>query len=132
VKAEHHGSTVHMLFPNVGLAGGASYYAAFRVVPLAPDHSRVETWLFTAPLGLKDLARNPGFVWQALRGANHQPNPVARPCNPDGDFVGEDVYAAESLQRSLRSSMFKVGPLSRHFEESIEVFHRLILSHMTA
>jgi phenylpropionate dioxygenase-like ring-hydroxylating dioxygenase large terminal subunit len=132
VQAEHQGSTVHMMFPNVGLAGGASYYAAFRVVPLAPDHSRVETWVFTAPLGLKDLARNPSFVWQALRGPNNQPKPVARPSNPDGDFVGEDVYAAESLQRSLRSSMFKVGPLSRHFEESIEVFHQHILNYVKA
>jgi hypothetical protein len=35
------------------------------------------------------------------------------PSNPDGDFVGQGEYAAEALQRALRSPAFQVGPLAR-------------------
>jgi phenylpropionate dioxygenase-like ring-hydroxylating dioxygenase large terminal subunit len=130
VGAEHRGSTVHMVFPNVGMAGGATFYVLIKIVPLAPDRTRVETWAFTAPLDIKQLALHPSLLWQMLRRPPEVFVPKVNPSNPDGDFVGEDVYAAESLQRSQRSSSFEVGPMAPRFEASIEVFHRNLLEYL--
>jgi phenylpropionate dioxygenase-like ring-hydroxylating dioxygenase large terminal subunit len=45
-----YGSTVHLLFPNLGVATGAEYWLTLHMLPSAADRTRVEVRIRTMPL----------------------------------------------------------------------------------
>ena len=140
VPTDGFGSTVHLVFPNLGLAGGATFWATVHVVPLAPDRTAIEVRTRIAPIR---TPRNAGRV--ATAGVRELANTVRR--SPVGDalrslrllaseniangvdFVAEDIHAAENIQRSIASPRFEVGPMATDYENAITFFQRNILDH---
>ena len=120
------GSSVFLLFPNVGIAAGETYFAILTVEPLTAESCIVSVRAFISP-AVVPVDASPEDAAAFVRGAANERKVRVAPSNPDGDFVGEDVYAAEALQRALRSPAFEVGPLARDLEDSIPFFQRSVM-----
>jgi phenylpropionate dioxygenase-like ring-hydroxylating dioxygenase large terminal subunit len=137
------GSTVHLLFPNLGVASGAEYWLTLHMLPVAPDLTRVEVRTRTMPLGgkakaklatnalvetsLETLKRQSLILRHQLSGAPGQPEAVPSRAT---QITDEDRRAAESIQQSMRSPRFAVGPMARDFEGAISEFQRNIRAFM--
>jgi choline monooxygenase len=136
------GSSVHLVFPNLGVAGGSTFWTTLQAIPLAADRTLVELRTRIAPIKgatkarataryagaelLKTLRR--GRVGRALAELG-----LVRTDHASGaDFVAEDLMAAEAIQATLRSSRFEVGPLAKDYEQSITFFQRNILDYVDA
>lgn len=133
-----YGSSVQLVFPNLGLAGGATFWVTVHVVPLAPDRTEVvmrtriapeaverplELASMTAREAVRRVGRSP--VGSALRKLKVLPESADRP-----DLVIEDLRAAESIQRTIRSAQFQVGPMAVDYENAITFFQQNILDHL--
>jgi Rieske 2Fe-2S family protein len=140
VPSDGFGSTVHLLFPNLALAGGATFWATIHVVPLAPDRTAIELRTRIAPIrtprhagrmatiGVRELAKT--VSRSPLGGALRSLHLMAAEDIADGvDFVAEDIRAAESLQRAIASPRFEVGPMATDYENAITFFHQNILDY---
>jgi phenylpropionate dioxygenase-like ring-hydroxylating dioxygenase large terminal subunit len=138
VDHSRYGSSVYMLFPNVGVGGFTTFFALFVAEPLTVDRTRVKFRTFIKPLTDQDYTGSPdlrarveaisstpifGYEEAASRPFTDRLAAAAR----RSDFVIEDKLAVEAIQRTLRSQHFEVGPLARDYEESIPFFHEEIL-----
>lgn len=123
------GSSVFLIFPTLGIAAGDTYFALLAIEPLSAESCKVSVRSFVSPKVLPE-----GTDAEAAKafsnGLSAGKTVRVSAANPDGDFVGEDVYAAEALQRSLRSSRFEVGPLAQDYEDSIPFFQQSVLDHV--
>jgi choline monooxygenase len=123
------GSSVFLIFPTLGIAAGDTYFALLAIEPLSAESCKVSVRSFVSPKVLPE-----GTDAEAAKafsnGLSAGKTVRVSPANPDGDFLGEDVYAAEALQRSLRSSRFEVGPLAQDYEDSIPFFQQSVLDHV--
>jgi len=135
VDALRYGSSVYMLFPNIGIAAGVTFLAIFVVTPLAPDRSRVSFRTFVKPIVVQDFIDDPGLAESlgasagqlSLGSAAAGDAPFAdrlEAAARAGDFVAEDKLAAEAVQRALGSRRFAVGPLASDYEAAITFFQR--------
>ncbi len=149
LSAEWFGSTVHLLFPNLGVASGAEYWLTLHMVPLAADLTRVEVRSRTMPLDTKVKAklvanaalqtttalmkRQAAIIGDRLaRTTQKSPTPpVARDPLPSGSQItDEDRRAAEAIQRAMKAPNFAVGPMARDYEGAISEFQRNIRAYM--
>jgi choline monooxygenase len=107
------GSSVHLLFPNLGIATGAKWVSTVQSIPTGPTTSRIESRFFLKPYAdgetEEELAYYPGS-------SEHT------------DLMAEDRLAVERLQVSVGSPLFECGPLATDYERSVTVFHESILS----
>lgn len=137
------GSSVHLVFPNLGIAGGSTFFATLHAIPLAPDRTLVEMRTRIAPMGATAQARvaidlgvrkaRKALAGSALAGPARTVGllPRGEPSSgDDGDFVAEDIMAAEAAQRGMGSGRFSVGPMATDYESSITAFQRNILDHL--
>ncbi|MCA3724130.1 MAG: hypothetical protein IM664_09925 [Phenylobacterium sp.] len=106
------GSSVFLIFPNTGIAAGEPCFEVFTVEPLTAETCKLAVRSFILPTVLPDSASADAATACTARAPQDRRVRVA-PSNPDGDFVGQGEYAAEALQRALRSPAFQVGPLAR-------------------
>ena len=139
IDASRFGSSVFMLFPNVGGVGGATFFSFFVVYPIGPNRTRVSFRTFIKPLVDQDFVDDPELAeWLENSGSR----PLFGSSSPGGDsfseklelaglagdFVAEDKLAVESIQRAMSSQQFSVGPLAKDFEAAIEFYHVSILN----
>jgi Rieske 2Fe-2S family protein len=108
VPEDKYGSTVWWVTPNLAGAAGATFWSAVKIIPVAPDETRIE--VRTRIGGPPDLEPTAGGSLEQI--------------------VNEDIRAVEAIQRAMSSAEFEVGPMSRDYEGSIEAFHRNILALM--
>jgi phenylpropionate dioxygenase-like ring-hydroxylating dioxygenase large terminal subunit len=135
------GSTVHLLFPNLGLASGGEYWLTLLMTPLAPDRTRVEVRTRAAVGGSIDKLLLGGrfaldAAWQRARrtavglaghlGRNGVGRVTAAGLNSADDVSAEDKRAAEAVQAGMRSPVFSVGAMARDYESAITEFQRNI------
>jgi phenylpropionate dioxygenase-like ring-hydroxylating dioxygenase large terminal subunit len=135
-----YGSTVHLLFPNLGVASGAEYWLTLHMLPIAPDHTRVEVRFRTMPLDTKTKAKVLAkAVIKSTRSTmerqasllTHRLHGTVAPVAPDNSLrstqiTDEDRRAAEAIQRAMQSPRFSVGPMARDHEGAISEFQRNI------
>lgn len=135
-----YGSSVQLLFPNLGIAGGATFWATIHAIPVSAERTIVEIRTRIAPMSAtkkaraladltarrvqRSLARTP--MAPALRAAR-----LLRSDEERADFVAEDLRAAESAQRGVRSSAFAVGPMAKDYENAITFFQQNILDYVS-
>ena len=119
IGPERLGSSVYLMFPSLGMAGGESFFALLMIEPLSSERTRVTVRTFVSPSLREDKETSSFLTPRTLN---------ASPKNENGDFIGEDVYAAEALQVALRSPAFEIGPLADGLEDSIPFFQRSILN----
>jgi phenylpropionate dioxygenase-like ring-hydroxylating dioxygenase large terminal subunit len=136
---EWFGSTVHLLFPNLGIASGAEYWLTLRMVPLAADLTRVEVRTRTMPLTTKSKAKliSRDLLLTATSTLKHQAQVLSSQLTPNGpaapekvsratQITDEDRRAAEAIQGAMKSPRFSVGPMARDYEGAISEFQRNI------
>lgn len=119
-----YGSSVHLVFPNLAMAAGGTFWLTLQAIPLAPDRTALDLRIRGMPISQARLA-----TLQAIR---HLSNKWKRFTTPSfrswEDLLQEDIRACESIQRAARSSRFGVGPLARPYENSITEFHKNLLA----
>lgn len=133
VGTDRDGSTVHFLFPNLAIAAGATYYILVELQPLGPALTRLRTRLLGMQPDLAVLLKSSHFLLrQGLRKLTGRPENEVHPSpqNADGDFLGEDVFAAEAIQSAMASDRHKVGPLAQDYESAIPYFQAALLKAM--
>ena len=90
-----------MLFPNVALFSGASWFGIGQLLPEAPAKTRMLFRLFALP------GQDPAAF---LEGFKHVTQV-------------EDAEMAARLQSTVQSPAFQVGPLTQTYEKPITEFH---------
>jgi phenylpropionate dioxygenase-like ring-hydroxylating dioxygenase large terminal subunit len=139
IDASRFGSSVFMLFPNIGGVGGTTFFAFFVVHPIAPNRTRVAFRTFIKPLVAQDFVDDPelqGWLEKSGSGSLFGSSPPGgnsfseklELAGLSGDFVTEDKLAVESIQRAMSSQQFSVGPMAKDFEAAIEFYHGSILN----
>jgi phenylpropionate dioxygenase-like ring-hydroxylating dioxygenase large terminal subunit len=137
LTSEWFGSTVHLLFPNLGVASGAEYWLTLHMVPLAADLTRVEVRSRTSPLTTKTKAKfaSQELLQKATATLKHQaqvltrqlsvaPGPPPEKVSLATQITDEDRRAAEAIQQAMKSPRFSVGPMARDYEGAISEFQR--------
>ena len=122
-----------MLFPCTGLVETESSWSVFQMVPLAVDQTKIivrtkvkncSTLAF-----VKQAARSFSY-WQCQIKAKNERLGEQHPL-ASGDFMLEDIYVCEQLQKSLASPYMEFGPSASYGESPIREFHRLIKSKLS-
>ena len=123
------GAWVPMLFPCVGLAETESSWSVFHIIPLAVNKTKVvirnKVKNCSAMQFLKQSASSYNYWQRKVKGKYHSED-AAHPL-ASGDFIKEDVYVCEQLQKSLASPYFEFGPSANYSERPIREFQKRIL-----
>jgi phenylpropionate dioxygenase-like ring-hydroxylating dioxygenase large terminal subunit len=138
VDASRYGSSVFMLFPNIGGAGGVTFFSIFTVDPLSAQRTRVKFRTFIKPMVEQDFIDDPdlaGRIENSQAGDSAKPVPANATfverlalAGQERNFVAEDKLAVEAIQASLRSRHFSVGALAQDFEAAIAFFQRNVIA----
>jgi choline monooxygenase len=95
-----YGSGAHLIFPNLPIASGATFFQTYQAIPRGPERTTIDLRIRAEP-GSDPSA----FV------------PLTRTV-----IEVEDGLACERMQAGMRSSRFAVGPLARTHELPIHRF----------
>ena len=128
------GPSVWLLFPNSGVQGTSVYWATFRIIPVAPEKTRVDvrSWLMPSEndhaTSYKAMFPTPGheadaaadMEFQTIRSVDVHPMDT-------GNFMIEDMWICERMQKAMRSPMYRVGPMAPNVESPLTYFQQNIL-----
>ena len=116
------GAYVHLLFPNLGITATESIWSLLEILPQGPELTlvRIRSWCMPISTLRYMLLKAP-----EIKGSQDHPA-------KSGNLMEEDIYVCESIQRSMHSPAFKVGPLAEGLEEPIWHFQRNIMSYLGA
>ena len=118
------GAWVPLLFPNLGLSETESSWSLFHIVPITVDKTKVVTRSKVKNCSslqfVKQATRSYGF-WQKKSKAKSDDYDSNHPLG-SGDFMAEDVYVCEQLQKSLKSRFFEFGPSAEKGESMVREF----------
>jgi len=125
------GAWVPMLFPGLGLGENEVSWSIFHVVPIGPDLTRVETRTRVKNASSWEFAKQNLSSWQYWHGKVR--GKYAKGTGDDdpmmsGDFMAEDVYVCEQLQKSFESPYYEVGPAAVRGEQPILDHQKVVLS----
>lgn len=122
------GAWVPMLFPCTGLAESESSWSVFQIIPLAVDKTKVvirsKVKDCTSLEFLKQAASSYGY-WQSKVRGKYRYADITHALG-SGDFMKEDIYVCEQLQKSLNSPYFEFGPSAEHGERPIREFQKRV------
>ncbi|WP_371170836.1 aromatic ring-hydroxylating oxygenase subunit alpha [Aliiroseovarius sp. 2305UL8-7] len=116
IPKDMNGAWVPMLFPGIGLAGSEDGWNVFIIEPLGPELTRVSNrgrvsnssgWEFA-----KQSMKSSMFWTKFGLSGKYEEHDAMSEDDPmvAGDFTGEDIYACEQQQKSLKSPYFETGP----------------------
>lgn len=122
------GVWVPMLFPGIGLAELESSWSVFHIIPVSPSKSRVIVRTKMRDCGaldyLKQSLSSAAFWGKKIKPKNSsydQRHPLG-----SADFMQEDIYICEQLQKSFTSPQFEFGPSASFGEAPIREHQQLI------
>ncbi|MCG7532791.1 aromatic ring-hydroxylating dioxygenase subunit alpha [Psychrobium sp. MM17-31] len=125
---ENKGTWVPLLFPGIGLAESESSWSIFQIIPIAVNKTRVVV--------RTKVANKSGFEFmkQSALSASYWSNKVkaksgshdAKHALGSADFMQEDIYVCEQLQRAMQSPYFEMGPSALHGELPIRQHQKLV------
>lgn len=124
------GAYVHLLFPNLGITESESTWTILRILPLKPNLTLLEYRAKVMPAD----AKHTGWFGSAKNSDNKKGTPIQvsdydKPLE-SMDFMIEDMYVCENIQRSMEAGYFKAGPMHITKESSISNFQQAVLDHM--
>jgi Rieske 2Fe-2S family protein len=151
------GSSVHLLFPNLGLVAGGTFWMTIHAIPHEPGVTELDIRVRCMPAskaaivarkvaadGISragrqarivgemiaagaDVARGAPFDSAAMRVNKRRAETDHTPL-----FIDEDQVAIEAVQRAMRSPLWEVGPLAGRYEEPIIAFQRNVWDYVGA
>ncbi|UTW66492.1 aromatic ring-hydroxylating dioxygenase subunit alpha [bacterium SCSIO 12643] len=122
------GAYVPWFFPNIGISESESTWSTFHVLPLAPNKTLVT--IRTKVMDVSEAKAAKQYLKSGLHSfwkkyenkfSEDDPEPMK-----SGDFMQEDIYACEQLQKSLQSPYYSVGAIAQKGEYAIVKFQHLI------
>lgn len=150
VDARWHGSSVHLLFPNLALAAGATFWLTLEAVPTGPQSCRLDMRVRTMPIpamvakalrvagriepllsavstraraGQQELRRGRGLDLRGILRAVLE-------AEKSYDVLAEDAFCCEAIQQGLRSPNYKMGPLAPRYERAILAFQQNVIDYV--
>lgn len=127
------GAWVPLLFPNTGLVETESSWSVFHIIPLAVDKTKVVVRSKTKNCGamqyLAQASRSYSF-WQQQTKSKYKKAEKTHPLG-SADFMAEDIYVCEQLQKSLTSPYFEFGPSAINGESGIRGIQQRIKARMS-
>lgn len=129
IPMEKNGAYTPLIFPNLGLGESESSWSTFHIKPVSPEKTIVEVRSkFVATNNeyeFYDQAKSSDKFWsgkiRGKYGTDDENDPME-----SGNFMMEDKYACEQMQKSLKSPHFEVTHTAKHLEEAIRDFQSLI------
>ena len=130
---EQLGAFVPWLFPNLGLSETESSWSTFQAIPLAPDKTKVIVRTKLEPMSnweyLKQQMKS-NMSWHGIMGDKTKyggkPDYDSEDPMDWNDFMEEDAYVCEQLQKSLNHPLFSVGPTAIRGESTVREFQTII------
>lgn len=124
------GAYVPWFFPNIGISESESTWSTFHLEPIAPNQTRISIRTKVADVAggqwiSQYLKSSLNDFWRTEKKGSHH----AEPLN-SGDFMQEDVFVCEQLQKSLMSPYFEVGAWAKRGEQAILEFQKRVLKAM--
>ena len=123
------GAWVPMLFPCIGLAETESSWSVFQIIPLSVSKTQVVIRSKVKACSMMEYLKQASAsysYWQRKVKGKYQ-NADESHALGSGDFMKEDIYVCEQLQKSLASSYFEFGPSAKLGELPIRVFQKQLL-----
>ncbi len=130
VNDEHLGAFVPWLFPSLGLAESESSWSTFQVIPLSPYKTKV-----IVRTKLEEMTEQEYFsqqeksskAWPRILGirTKYETSDANDPME-SGDFMEEDIYACEQLQKAMENPLFEIGATAKNMESPIIGFQERI------
>ena len=116
------------------MQGTSVYWATFRIIPVAPENIWVDvrSWLMPSEndhaTSYKAMFPTPGheadaaadMEFQTIRSVDVHPMDT-------GNFMIEDMWICERMQKAMRSPMYRVGPMAPNVESPLTYFQQNIL-----
>ncbi len=99
----------HLMFPNLALFSGSSWFGIGHLVPDAPDLTRMQYRFFALD------GQDPTLFLEGFKQVTQV----------------EDAEMAARLQSTVRSPAFNVGPLTQNYEKPITEFHDNYLKYVS-
>jgi Rieske 2Fe-2S family protein len=122
------GAYVPWFFPNIGISEAEGTWSTFHVQPLAPNKTLVT--IRTKTMNVSDTKATEQYIKSGLNEFWKKYETKLESDNLDpilsGDFMKEDIYACEQLQKSLKSPYFSIGAQAEKGEYAIEKFQTII------
>ena len=134
LDAEHPriGAWVLMMFPCLGLVETESSWSVFHIIPLSVNSTKVVVRSKVKSCSSFAFFKQANASYQywnnKLKGKSvdyDKSHPLG-----SGDFMQEDVYVCEQLQKSLQSDYFEFGPSATYGEAPIRGFQTRYLEKM--
>jgi len=127
------GAWVPMLFPNVGLVETESSWSVFHVIPITVNQTKVVIRSKVKNCSmlqfLKQASTSYSYWRNKIKGKYHSYDSTH--ALGSGDFMKEDIYVCEQLQKSLSSPYFEFGPSGDRGEYPIRGFQKRVLQKLT-
>ncbi|MEJ3654409.1 aromatic ring-hydroxylating dioxygenase subunit alpha [Actinomycetes bacterium KLBMP 9759] len=143
-----YGSSYGLIFPNLFVLTGATYWASAEIVPTGPETTSFELRARIAPgnsakyllAGMRELLGQTAS--RAKRAAVDVATSVRAGDRDSASLLAalrkgkkltvaeEDVFCAESVQRGLRSPKYSVGPIAHRYEHGIQDFQRNVMAYV--
>jgi phenylpropionate dioxygenase-like ring-hydroxylating dioxygenase large terminal subunit len=110
IGPERWGSGAHLVFPNMPLATGGTFFITYQCIPRGPEHTTIDLRVRAEP------------------GDDHDVDAFIEMTAVVLD--AEDGAACEHMQAAVRSPAFAVGPLAGGLELPITRFHGYLLEEL--
>ena len=128
---------IWLLFPSTWIVALGNTFAIYQVVPVAVDDTQIRMRTWVRPDAPESLLTEMYPMPGAPPGTGSPEMPLSTrsiDCHPlkSGNFELEDCWALEGLQRNMRSSALRIGPLSPVGETPITFFQRNVLDFVSA
>ena len=132
------GAFVPLLFPNLGLSETESSWSCFHIQPITVDKTKViirsKVKNCSSLQFIKQATRSHSYwqkVYQQQRNKAQSLNVNDKHPLGGGDFMAEDVFVCEQLQKSLTNPHFEFGPSAEHGESMIRAFQQQVKRRLT-
>lgn len=122
------GTWVPMLFPGIGLTESESSWSVFHIKPISVDKTQVvirtKMKNCSSVEYMKQSYRSASFWQKNVKPKNSkyaQDHPLG-----SADFMKEDIFICEQVQKSFNSPFFEFGPLAQKGELPVKQHRELI------
>lgn len=118
------GAYVHLIFPNLGIAESESTWSIMQIIPMSPNKTMLRYRTKVMPKSAKYGRKNKDKPVEPIL-LSHYPDPMA-----SYDFMIEDMYVCENIQKQMESGTYDVGPMHMTLESALTNFQQAVLDKM--
>lgn len=116
------GAFVHLVFPNLGISETETAWSTFRIIPISVNVTLIEYRSFVMPQAVSGKKRKNEA--KVIKTSDYDA-PLET-----GDFMLEDMFVCENIQKVMESGKFNPGPMHMQKEDGLLTFQDIVKSHL--